>query len=102
LRIGEHLRNPIRVGFRDRHVLGITAIDIASGRAETWTQVLIVGAGGRVDPADANAVSYDETGRSITDPVNPPHDLVTGHHGQARRSGASFDLVELRMADAAG
>src|SRR5262249_12296696 len=58
-------------------------------------------AAGRIDPADADAVSGTKASRAVYF-RDAPDDLMAQDDRQSRRRRASLDLVELGMAHAAG
>jgi hypothetical protein len=56
-----------------------------------------------MDPADTDAVSDPQAaGVAGTEFDDLTDDLVSGYHRQPRRCGATFDLIEFGMTDAAG
>ncbi len=102
LRVGEDVRYGIGIGLRHAHVLGVTPVDIAAGGPKVGTQVLVVRSGRGMDPADPDPLAEREAARPGTALVHTTDHLVARHHRQPRRGRASFDLVELGVADAAG
>jgi len=84
----------------DGHVLRIAAVDVASGRFELGTEILVRAARGGINPADPHALAGLKSVRSASQPINASHNLVPQHHGQPRRRCSPLDFVEFGVAHA--
>ena len=101
LLVREGVGDDVGVIFAHRHVLGVAAVHIPAGCPKRGAQVLVCRPGRSVDPTDAHPVADSELPDARADAGHVADHLVPEDDRQARRRRAPFDLVELRVTDAA-
>ena len=107
LRIGEDLRDGMGESLRNGHELRVAAVYIPARGAKLRAEVFVSGAAGVADaagpvnPAHAHAVSRTETPDVRSQAGDATDDLVSWDNGNGGRRRPPFDLVDLRVADAA-
>ena len=106
--VGEDLRDGVGEGLGHGHEFRIAAVRVTARGAESCAEVLVAGAAGvadpagPVDPADPDPFADPEPSGMRPPGGDRAHDLVPRDDRKGGRRRPPLDLVELRMADAAG
>ena len=108
LGVGKNLRDGVGKGLGDGHVLGVPAVCVTPRGPETGAEVFVAaeavatGPAGRKDPGNPHSRPDGETLRPGAILHDPADNLVARDDRKPGRGGSPLDLVELRVAHAAG
>jgi hypothetical protein len=97
----EPIGQPVAEPFVDTAVIGVSAVEVPTGEAGRFAQVLLASAAEPTaavrtgEPRDADMITNSEAGAVLAYFVDNANDLVTWHHARAPRGQIALSEVKI-------